>query len=127
MKNWQDKMKKIILLLLSVAALTVQAEIRIYKGWSTNSGDCIATYESGRIYKGWSTNSSNCIATYESGRIYKGWSTNSSNCIATYSNKRLYKGWSTNSSNCILTFSSEFELSPALISWLVYHYFRIYF
>ena len=118
-------MKKIFLsLLFLLAGFSLKAEIRIFKGWSMSSGDCVATYEDGRLYKGWSKSSGDCIATYRDGRLYKGWSTSSGDCVATYENRRLYKGWSTSSGDCIFTFSTEWGLSRAMITWIVCYYFQ---
>ena len=58
-------MKKIFLsLLFLLAGFSLKAEIRIFKGWSMSSGDCVATYEDGRLYKGWSKSSGDCIFTF---------------------------------------------------------------
>ena len=65
---------KFSVLLLAVFSLilTLSAEVKIYKGNSTYTSDCIATYYRGRLYKGNSTYTSDCIFTFENGKIYRG-------------------------------------------------------
>ena len=72
----------ILLFLLVVSALS--AQVKIYKGNSTYSGDCIATLSKGKLYKGNNTYSSDCIATFSKGKLYKGNSTYSSDCVLTF-------------------------------------------
>ena len=95
---------KFSVLLLAVFSLilTLSAEVKIYKGNSTYTSDCIATYYRGRLYKGNSTYTSDCVATYKNNRIYKGNSTYTSDCVMTTSD----------------------YLHPALAAWLYYYYFR---
>ena len=52
----------ILLFLLVVSALS--AQVKIYKGNSTYSGDCIATFSKGKLYKGNSTYSGDCVLTF---------------------------------------------------------------
>ena len=56
---------KFSVLLLAVFSLilTLSAEVKIYKGNSTYTSDCIATYYRGRLYKGNSTYTSDCVMT----------------------------------------------------------------
>ncbi|MBQ4314552.1 MAG: hypothetical protein IJC21_03820 [Lentisphaeria bacterium] len=102
-------MKKVILILSVVAAAVfIHAdEVRIYRGNSTYSSDCIATYSDGRFYKGSSTYSPDCFATYH--------------------RNKLYRGSSTYSSDCVFTFSESVKYSPALLTWIAYNYFKILF
>ena len=77
-------MKKI--LLMATMLLTfgfIQAQSRIYRGWSTSSSDCEYTMDGNRVYRGWSTSSSDCAYTIDGNRVYRGWSTSSSDCVAT--------------------------------------------
>ncbi len=59
-------MKKVILILSVVAAAVfIHAdEVRIYRGNSTYSSDCVATYKDGKLYRGSSTYSSDCVFTF---------------------------------------------------------------
>ena len=116
-------MKHFIMIFMTVfAALTVTAETRIYKGNSTYSSDCIATFYNNKLHKGNSTYSSDCIFTFYQGKICKGNSTYSSDCVATFKNGKIYKGSSTYSSDCIMT-TSEY-LHPAVVTWMVYYCYR---
>ena len=122
-------MKKIAAILLAAATgfLLHAGEIRIFRGNSTYSSDCVATYKNGKLYRGNSTYSSDCIATYYDGKFYKGNSTYSSDCFVTYYNRKLYRGNSTYSSDCVFTFSGNVKNSPALPAWTAYRYFNILF
>lgn len=124
-----NMMKKIIfcLVLLFTSQFAFSKEIRIYRGNSTYSSDCVATFYKGKLYKKNSTYSSDCIATFYQSKFYKGESTYSSDCFLNYYQKKLHKKESTYSSDILFTFSQNVKSSPALLVWVVYKYFHILF
>ena len=80
-------MKRTLLLLLAVVALTMQVEAltHIYRGRSTYTSDIIATWDGKYIYQGRSTYMSDIIATVTGQHVYQGRSTYSSDILYTIS------------------------------------------
>ena len=43
----------------------MNAQNRIFRGWSNSSNDCVYTIEGNRVYRGWSNSSNDCVATIQ--------------------------------------------------------------
>ena len=96
-------MRKIgMILLLNFVAFTLMADMKIFKGDSTYTRDCVVTFKDGKLYKGDSTYTRDCVVTYKDGK--------------------LYKGDSTYTRDCMLTFSER--PSEALIAWMIFSFYR---
>ena len=56
--------KAVGILLLSFIAFTLMADVKIFKGNSTYTRDCVVTYKDGKLYRGNSTYTRDCMLTF---------------------------------------------------------------
>jgi hypothetical protein len=98
------KMRQYLLIsLIFFISSQINAQVKVYKGTSSYSGDVICNISSGKVYKKTSSYSGDVICNVNGKNIFKGTSSYSGDILYNVTDGKVYKGSSSYSGDIIMT------------------------